>query len=247
MKKNMKKMARNAVLGVTMLTGIAMIGVDSASAEEHPVLKDSNGNPVEYGQEYYMEPYDFSGQGVELKTWNHNGYTNETTGSSAAPGARSEFALSTGPGSKVKFQEYSSERLGSGHVSIEVSRQGPGLNHYIGGRDPRAVNILNSNDWTLHYQLVLSPDEDRTFYDRPSVRDMRAWTPQTPSADMNTTFADGNYFALKDASNYFNGLNTFMSYGESGDHPLDPEPGTNLLEISYNMDSKAMWRFIPAE
>ncbi|PGM95214.1 hypothetical protein [Bacillus cereus] len=245
----MKKMMRHALLGVTLLTGIAMIGVDSASAEEHPVLKDSNGNSIVYGKEYYMEPYDFSGQGIEIKTWKHNGYRNEETLSSIGPSQRSEFALSTGPGSTVKFQEYSSERLGSGNVSIEVSRQSPGLNYYIGGRDPRSVNQLNSNDWTLSYLLVFAPDQDLRIYNRPDVRDGRAWTPQAPSAnaDMNSAFADGNYFALKDASNYFNGLNTFMSYGESGDHPLDPEPGTNLLEISYNMDSKAMWRFIPAE
>ncbi|TKH08093.1 hypothetical protein FC697_28475 [Bacillus wiedmannii] len=84
MKKQIKKMARHAVLGVTMLTSIAMIGVDltsaAANSDVHPFLKDSNGNSIVYGQEYYIEPYDFSVQGVELKTWNHNGYTNEETG-----------------------------------------------------------------------------------------------------------------------------------------------------------------------
>ncbi|MEH7217530.1 hypothetical protein [Bacillus toyonensis] len=57
----MKKMMRHALLGVTMLTGIAMIGVDSASAD---TLKDSNGNPIVAGQQYYMQPYEFPGRGL---------------------------------------------------------------------------------------------------------------------------------------------------------------------------------------
>ncbi|PHG05208.1 hypothetical protein COI63_22560 [Bacillus toyonensis] len=45
-----------------MLSGIVMAGVNPASAEEHPFLKGSNGDPVQDGRYYYREPYEFPGQ-----------------------------------------------------------------------------------------------------------------------------------------------------------------------------------------
>ncbi|PEA01897.1 hypothetical protein [Bacillus cereus] len=64
-KNRVRKMVRQTVFGFASLVGIVMTGVNSASAEEHPVLKDSNGNPVEYEQKYYMEPYEFRGYKLE--------------------------------------------------------------------------------------------------------------------------------------------------------------------------------------
>ncbi|PEA06364.1 hypothetical protein, partial [Bacillus cereus] len=42
--------------------GILASGGNPASAEEHPFLKDSNGDPVQDERYYYMEPYEFPGQ-----------------------------------------------------------------------------------------------------------------------------------------------------------------------------------------
>ncbi|PEQ46481.1 hypothetical protein CN469_31590, partial [Bacillus cereus] len=62
----MKKMIRQALMGFVMAMGLLMVGRDLASAEEHSFLKDSNGNAVEYGKEYYMEPYGHPGTRVEI-------------------------------------------------------------------------------------------------------------------------------------------------------------------------------------
>ena len=62
MKNRAKKVIRKTVVGFALLSGIVMAGGNSASAEEHPFLKDSNGDPVEDGRYYYMQPSEFPGQ-----------------------------------------------------------------------------------------------------------------------------------------------------------------------------------------
>ncbi|MGG1149716.1 hypothetical protein [Bacillus wiedmannii] len=62
MKQCIKKTIRKTVVGFALLSGIVVAGGNPASAEEHPFLKDSNGNPVQDGRYYYMEPYEFPGQ-----------------------------------------------------------------------------------------------------------------------------------------------------------------------------------------
>ncbi|ANN30922.1 hypothetical protein A9498_04180 [Bacillus thuringiensis serovar coreanensis] len=62
MKNRIKETIRKTVVGFALLSGVALAEVNPANAEEHPFLKDSNGNPVQDGRYYYMEPYEFPGQ-----------------------------------------------------------------------------------------------------------------------------------------------------------------------------------------
>ncbi|OUB02146.1 hypothetical protein BK704_20930 [[Bacillus thuringiensis] serovar konkukian] len=62
MKNRAKKVIRKTVVGFALLAGIVVAGVNPASAEEHPFLKDSNGEPVQDDRYYYMETYEFPGQ-----------------------------------------------------------------------------------------------------------------------------------------------------------------------------------------
>ncbi|PEQ45616.1 hypothetical protein CN469_31755, partial [Bacillus cereus] len=66
MKNRAKKVIRKTVVGFALLAGIVMAEGNPASAEEHSFLKDSNGNAVEYGKEYYMEPYGHPGIRIEI-------------------------------------------------------------------------------------------------------------------------------------------------------------------------------------
>ncbi|PFK26116.1 hypothetical protein [Bacillus cereus] len=65
----MKKTMKNILVGIAMSAGIVMAGVNPASAEEHLFLKDSNGNPIVYGQEYYMESYEHPGYRAAYAWW----------------------------------------------------------------------------------------------------------------------------------------------------------------------------------
>ncbi|PGP97487.1 hypothetical protein [Bacillus cereus] len=61
----MKKTMKNILVGFALLSGIVMAGGNPVSADTNSdvnqILKDSNGNPIVYGQEYYMESYDHPG------------------------------------------------------------------------------------------------------------------------------------------------------------------------------------------
>lgn len=54
-------------LGLGILTGGSMIGLNSASAD---TLKDANGNSVEYNKSYYLEPAEHPGKGSHHASWN---------------------------------------------------------------------------------------------------------------------------------------------------------------------------------
>ncbi|MES1051878.1 hypothetical protein FOA24_21910 [Bacillus thuringiensis] len=65
-KNRMKKTIRKTVVGFALLAGIVTGGVNPASAD---TLKDSNGNSIVAGHKYYMEPYEFPGQGLAYEEW----------------------------------------------------------------------------------------------------------------------------------------------------------------------------------
>ncbi|MED1300227.1 hypothetical protein BK704_28895 [[Bacillus thuringiensis] serovar konkukian] len=78
MKNHIKKTIRKTVVGFALLSGIVMVGVNPASAT---ILKDSNGNSIVAGQEYYMQPYEFPGQGLAYEVWSTNHWTKLGSGS----------------------------------------------------------------------------------------------------------------------------------------------------------------------
>ncbi|PEQ68110.1 hypothetical protein [Bacillus cereus] len=65
-KNRAKKVIRKTVVGFALLSGIIVAGVNPASAD---TLKDSNGNSIVAGQKYYMEPYEYPGQGLAYDFW----------------------------------------------------------------------------------------------------------------------------------------------------------------------------------
>ncbi|MGG1149717.1 hypothetical protein [Bacillus wiedmannii] len=174
----MKKVMRHILFSFAILAGIVMAGGNSASAEEHSFLKDSNGNAVEYGQKYYMEPYDFPGYKL---------------GESINFGGINEIALA--PSMYMKPMELTFKKnvtTPEDMVFIQHNATGPGAAYH----GTHHVTVFDSN--TSYLQLMfpnnLSGDN--------AHRSM--WTPMLPSADMDPKFIDGNYFAFKnEALNVF--------------------------------------------
>ncbi|PEQ51771.1 hypothetical protein [Bacillus cereus] len=66
MKNRIKKTMRKTVVGLVLLSGIVMAGVNPASAS---TLKDIYGNPVVAGQEYYLESYEYPWLGIYFDQW----------------------------------------------------------------------------------------------------------------------------------------------------------------------------------
>ncbi|PEQ47966.1 hypothetical protein [Bacillus cereus] len=169
-KNRIKKMIRKTVVGFALLAGIVMAGVNPASAEEHSFLKDSNGNAVEYGKEYYMEPYCLPGNRAEVLV--HDSLP---------------VGLGTN-GHAIRFQQpdfqdslFQQQALNS--VKIEIDVHGI-LSSYISIQDPSVGNL-----WTEMYNSERRGDN----YNIP-----RMWKPVIiPSGDMNVDFEAGNYFALQ--------------------------------------------------
>ncbi|WP_144506962.1 hypothetical protein [Bacillus mycoides] len=61
-----RNILQHVFLGLGMLTGGSIIGLDSANAD---TLKDTNGNPVEYDKSYYLEPKEHPGKGINHASW----------------------------------------------------------------------------------------------------------------------------------------------------------------------------------
>ncbi|EOO24491.1 hypothetical protein IIU_06713 [Bacillus cereus VD133] len=81
--KEYKKTFKRTLIGSAVLMGILVSGGNSASAETNndvnEILKDSNGNPIVYGQDYYMEPYEHPGYRfgfVAIDGWRSLGLVN---------------------------------------------------------------------------------------------------------------------------------------------------------------------------
>jgi hypothetical protein len=62
-----RNILQHVFLGLGMLTGGSMIGLDSANAD---TLKDTNGNPVQSNKSYYLEPKEHPGKGINHASWN---------------------------------------------------------------------------------------------------------------------------------------------------------------------------------
>ncbi|MED1302638.1 hypothetical protein BK704_21905 [[Bacillus thuringiensis] serovar konkukian] len=179
----MKKMMRHILFSFAILAGIVMAGVNPASAAEHSFLKDSNGNAVEYGKEYYMEPYGWPGTRVEVL---------------------SRDSLPVGLGTnghairlqQPDFQNSSLQQEALNSVKIEIDVHGI-LFSYISIQDPSVGNL-----WTEMYNSERSGD----YYNIN-----RMWKPVIiPSGDMAVDFEAGNYFALQ--STFSEGLYGSISY-----------------------------------
>ncbi|OUB00994.1 hypothetical protein BK704_21910 [[Bacillus thuringiensis] serovar konkukian] len=176
----MKQMIRQALMGFVMGMGLLTVGLGSASAdEEHPVLKDSNGNSVEYGQKYYMEPYEFPGYKLGVNR----------------AGAHT-YELYLHPGQHTKPMEITFEKrwknfeLPGDMVLIQHKEPrlwlGAGLPYPWDGN--QYVTVFNAN--TSYLQLMFhQPMGDNG--------NQSMWTPMIPSADMDPKFIEGNYFAFK--------------------------------------------------
>ncbi|MGH1232023.1 hypothetical protein [Bacillus toyonensis] len=215
MKNRAKKVIRKTVVGFALLSGIVMAGVNPASAEEHPVLKDSNGNFVEYGKEYYMEPYEFPGYKL---------------GGNRAGSHTYELYLH--PGNHTKPMEITFEkRWGNFDLPgdmVLIQHKEPNAWAGIGLPFPwdgnQYVTVFDSN--TSYLQLMYP----YAFVEEGANRSI--WKPIIPSADMDPKFIDGNYFAFKNED-----LNVFFASSNPNEMRSNAHVG--------NMNSKTMWRLIP--
>lgn len=89
MKNCIKKMIQKTLFGSTIMMGLLMMGTGSASAsytdthllEAHifAPFKDINGNPVSLNKEYYMEPVDFPGHGLQYAPWSTSDWAKLTS------------------------------------------------------------------------------------------------------------------------------------------------------------------------
>ncbi|PGM95213.1 hypothetical protein [Bacillus cereus] len=184
MKKQIKKMMRHAVFGFAMLTGIAMIGVNPASAavnsDVHTVLKDSNGDSVVYGQKYYMEPYEYPGH--KLVDRNDGG-------------GIEDIVLKSDKHLEITFEK----RWGN---VVELPGDTVLIQHEV-TRPLRFTQLLTVFDSsTSYYPQLMYANDLSGGYAKNSM-----WIPTAPSADMNPEFAVGNYFAFKNEA-----LNVFFQY-----------------------------------
>ncbi|MGH1233095.1 delta endotoxin C-terminal domain-containing protein, partial [Bacillus toyonensis] len=167
-----------------------MARVGPAKAEEHPILKDANGSPVVYGQEYYMEPYEFPGYKL---------------GESMNAGGINEIALA--PSMYMKQMELTFEKnvtTPEDMVFIQHKATGPGSGLH-------GIHYVSVFDSSTSYLQLMYPSTDAN---------QSMWKPILPSVDMDSKFIDGNYFAFKNENlNVFlayQNLNERRSYAHVG-------------------------------
>ncbi|MGX5576209.1 insecticidal delta-endotoxin Cry8Ea1 family protein [Bacillus toyonensis] len=167
-----------------------MARVGPAKAEEHPILKDANGSPVVYGQEYYMEPYEFPGYKL---------------GESINVGGINEIALA--PSMYMKPMELTFEKnvtTPEDMVFIQHKATGPGSGLH-------GIHYVSVFDSSTSYLQLMYPSTDAN---------QSMWKPILPSVDMDSKFIDGNYFAFKNENlNVFlayQNLNERHSYAHVG-------------------------------
>lgn len=184
----MKKMIREALMGSVMVIGLLMVGGDLVSAEEHPILKDSSGNSVEYGKEYYMEPYEFPGYKLGV---NRAGDL--------------IYELYLHPGQHTRPMEITFEKrwknfeLPGDMVLIQHKEPrlwlGAGLPFPWDGNQYVSVFGSNTSYLQLMFHLPVGDNGNQSM-----------WTPMVPSADMDPKSIGGNYFAFKNEA-----LNVFFA------------------------------------
>ncbi|AXY11557.1 hypothetical protein CUC43_33860 (plasmid) [Bacillus thuringiensis LM1212] len=184
----MKKMIREALMGSVMVIGLLMVGGDLVSAEEHPILKDSSGNSVEYGKEYYMETYEFPGYKLGV---NRAGDL--------------IYELYLHPGQHTRPMEITFEKrwknfeLPGDMVLIQHKEPrlwlGAGLPFPWDGNQYVSVFGSNTSYLQLMFHLPVGDNGNQSM-----------WTPMVPSADMDPKSIGGNYFAFKNEA-----LNVFFA------------------------------------
>lgn len=114
MKNSIKKMIRHTLFGSAAIMGLLMIGTGSASAgynDPHELeihfyapFKDINGNAVQLNREYYMEPVDFPGQGLEYAQWSTSDWAKLTSNNRMAVKFENERYGINGMNSLVKIK-----------------------------------------------------------------------------------------------------------------------------------------------
>ncbi|WP_305927834.1 hypothetical protein [Bacillus mycoides] len=205
-----KEIMKKMISGAVMSLGVLLAGVSSASAAEHPYLKDSNGNPIDSYKKYYMEAYEFPGQRLA--------YENEAV------------KLGSGPG----------EKIGVYFPSADYPNTSPELVHL---KTERTWGEDEEPGYSSPYWLVANPANNRVELGYGFNTNAKGyWTATKPSEDMDPDFVARNYYAFKswyfDENNPNNKHHKFMSYRNS-DGWLNVDQAT--------MNSKTMWRFIPAQ
>ncbi|MED2934269.1 hypothetical protein P4308_19665 [Bacillus wiedmannii] len=169
----MKKRIKKTISGAVMSLGLLLAGAGSVSAtansDVHPVLKDSNGDSVVYGQKYYMEPYEFPG--YKLIDRNDGG-------------SIEDIVLKSDKHMEITFEK----RLKNG---IELSGYEVLIQHEE--TRPRSITqLLTVFDSSTSYMQLMFPNNLLG-----KNAELSMWMPAAPSADMNPEFAAGNYFGFK--------------------------------------------------
>ncbi|ANN34869.1 hypothetical protein A9498_26605 [Bacillus thuringiensis serovar coreanensis] len=197
----MKNRIRKTVVGFALLAGIVMAGVNPASAEEHPFLKDSNGNSVEYGKEYYMEPYGLSDARVEIV---------DGAGWPAGLGTTGKAVRLQQP----DFQNPALQQHALNSVKVEINFH-ENYFGYISMQNPSVGQL-----WMEQFNSERGGDTNNI---------PRIWKPVIiPSGDMAVGFEEGNYFALQStfAEALYGSISYFSHNGMS--QPLSASPYVHL-------------------
>ncbi|MGH0945458.1 hypothetical protein ACQVTS_31325 [Bacillus mycoides] len=242
MKKRMKKMMQHTLLGVAVVAGIGMSGVNPASAATNSdvskILKDSNGDPIVYGQEYSIEAYRFPGSWVDHKRGFDMDFNPRLTPNAPlilAPDRRGQDPyLNQTFTFENKIVDASdggvTETLSEDMVAIKVTiapEYSPNryLTNYVEGPGLVSTDFVadryRSED---NSQWILNP-----HWSNDSVK----WMPIAPSADMYPDAIAKNAFALKNSA-----TNALMGYKYR-------RTGAQLdSKIDRPIDETTMWRFI---
>lgn len=168
----MKKMIRQALMGFGMSIGMLMVGLDPASAA---TLKDSNNNPIIYGEDYYLSPYTRPDQGLAYtKSWNINW-------------AR----LGPGPGEIIRVIPFynNGDAEGIGEVVLEGDQ-------IKLETDKVAYDPMLGHSVPLYFNVQTNSIEEREIMLGFSSVSSE-WILTAPTANMDPEFASKHYFGLK--------------------------------------------------
>ncbi|TKH19861.1 hypothetical protein FC697_19775 [Bacillus wiedmannii] len=156
---------RHALFGFALLSGIVMAGGNPASAEEHPFLKDSNGEPAQDGRYYYMEPYEFPGQTFVYDMRYAPEYY--SSGHSVKLGSSS--------GKRISFNWYGDGDVATISTEERYLFQGTGYNHVqLLGKKPNTDEVQLRFSNGIGEQWVVTKSSDGNYFSLQNAEDHMA-------------------------------------------------------------------------
>ncbi|MFJ8119649.1 hypothetical protein [Bacillus mycoides] len=209
-KNRIKKMIQKTVFSSAIITGLLTGGIGSASAagEDHPFLKDSNGNPIRDGSSYFLEPYESPNQIMDF-----------------APRYGGDSLYTTGHSPKLVNRPAELDGYSSAKVYVNAQSENNWESVTFGTNYSNDNLRLISGGYYIPQTLGKKLDtDDELETTAHTTRGLEShWIIKASS--------EKDYFSLQNAGDAVAGKETFLSYSDPGEWLKLNQPATDSKKL----------------